>query len=105
MTYYSAKAATPTLVRERPTAYILKAGHEELAAKLQRQGVKGFKLTKETALSVEAYSVSSRIENEAYENKPNVDVQTIVKKKTVMFPKEATSFNISAAKQFIVSIA
>ena len=31
VTYYSAKKATPTLVRERPTAYLLKPGHEELA--------------------------------------------------------------------------
>lgn len=92
VTYYSAKEATPTLVRERPTAYLLKPGHEDVAAKLQGQGVKGFKLTKETVLSVEAYNVSSRIENEAYENKPNVDVQTIVKSKTVTFPKGSYVF-------------
>jgi hypothetical protein len=105
VTYYSAKAATPTLVRERPTAYLLKAGHEELAAKLQRQGVKGFKLTKETALSVEAYSVSSRIENEAYENKPNVDVQTIVKKKTVTFPKGSYVFLTSQPQNNLLSLS
>ncbi|MED4137523.1 M14 family metallopeptidase [Priestia megaterium] len=105
VTYYSAKAATPTLVRERPTAYILKAGHEELATKLQGQGVKGFKLTKETVLSVEAYSVSSRIENEAYENKPNVDVQTIVKKKTVTFPKGSYVFLTSQPQNNLLALS
>ncbi|MED3863318.1 M14 family metallopeptidase [Priestia megaterium] len=105
VTYYSAKKATPTLVRERPTAYILKPGHEELAEKLQGQGVKGFKLTKETALSVEAYNVSSRIENEAYENKPNVDVQTIVKQKTVTFPKGSYVFLTSQPQNNLLSLS
>jgi hypothetical protein len=105
VTYYSAKKATPTLVRERPTAYLLKPGHEELAEKLQGQGVKGFKLTKETALSVEAYNVSSRIENEAYENKPNVDVQTIVKQKTVTFPKGSYVFLTSQPQNNLLSLS
>ncbi|WP_393959474.1 M14 family metallopeptidase [Priestia megaterium] len=105
VTYYSAKKATPTLVRERPTAYILKPGHEDLAEKLQRQGVKGFKLTKETALSVEAYNVSSRIENEAYENKPNVDVQTIIKPKTVTFPKGSYVFLTSQPQNNLLSLS
>ncbi|MED3922910.1 M14 family metallopeptidase, partial [Priestia aryabhattai] len=105
VTYYSAKKATPTLVRERPTAYLLKPGHEELAEKLQGQGVKSFKLTKETALSVEAYNVSSRIENEGYENKPNVDVQTIVKSKTVTFPKGSYVFLTSQPQNNLLSLS
>ncbi len=106
VTYYSAKKATPTLVRERPTAYLLKPGHEDVSSKTAGTRRKGFKLTEETVLSVEAYNVSSRIENEAYENKPNVDVQTIVKSKNSNVSKRKLRlFNISAAKQFIVSIA
>src|SRR6478735_7560867 len=100
-----AKEEAPTLVRERPTAYLLKPGHEDVAAKLQGQGVKGFKLTKETVLSVEAYNVSSRIENEAYENKPNVDVQTIVKSKTVTFPKGSYVFLTSQPQNNLLSLS
>lgn len=105
VTYYSAKEATPSLVRERPTAYILKPGYEGLAAKLKGQGVKGFKLSKETALSVEAYNVSSRIENEAYENRPNIKVQTSLNQKTVSFPKESYVFLTSQPQNNLLSLS
>ncbi|MGB3892081.1 MAG: peptidase M14, partial [Priestia megaterium] len=50
-------------------------------------------------------SVSSRIENEAYENKPNVDVQTIVKKKTVTFPKGSYVFLTSQPQNNLLSLS
>lgn len=103
--YFSATEAKPTLTRERPTAYVLNPDQAEVAAKLQNQGLKGFKLPRKMKLSVEAYDVTSKENTEKYEGKQLVEVQTALEKKDVVFPKGTYVFLSAQPQNNLLSLS
>ncbi|MBD1380507.1 M14 family metallopeptidase [Metabacillus arenae] len=105
VTYFSATDAKPLLTRERPTAYLVKPGNEEVAAKLKKQGVKGFKLPKDLKLPAEAFTVTSRENTGEYEGKQLVEVQTELVKKEVVFPKGSYIFLTAQVQSNLLSLS
>lgn len=103
--YFSATEAKPTLTRERPTAYVLNPDQSEVAAKLQNQGLKGFKLPKQMKLSVEAYDVTSKEKTEKYEGKQLVEVKTELERKDVLFPKGTYVFLSAQPQNNLLSLS
>ncbi|WP_191565867.1 M14 family metallopeptidase [Metabacillus idriensis] len=103
--YFSATEAKPTLTRERPTAYVLNPDQSEVAAKLQNQGLKGFKLPKQMKLSVEAYDVTSKENTEKYEGKQLVEVKTELERKDVLFPKGTYVFLSAQPQNNLLSLS
>jgi hypothetical protein len=103
--YFSATEAKPTLTRERPTAYVLKPDQAQIAAKLENQGLKGYKLPKQLKLSVEAYDVTSKENTEKYEGRQLAEVQTVIEKKDVVFPKGTYVFLSAQPQNNLLSLS
>ncbi|KON88262.1 peptidase M14 [Sporosarcina globispora] len=103
--YLSATDAEPTLVRERPTAYLIKPGHEEIAEKLMDQGLKGFKLPKNVSLPAEAFTVTSKEDAGNYEGKELVEVETELSKKDITFPKGTYVFLTAQPQTNLLSLS
>ncbi|MFC7371093.1 M14 family metallocarboxypeptidase [Fictibacillus iocasae] len=100
--------AYPTLVRDRPTAYILPpgAGSDVAAKKLQILGVKVAKLSTAATLPVETYNVTSSTisttpESGHYTNKVTTDV---VKKKHA-FPAGSYVLEMSQSNANFIALA
>src|SRR5699024_7423594 len=75
--YRSSLDSVPTLVRERPTAYIMPASYEKVANKLQMHGVEVRKLRKPVTLEVESYKVTEQnIATDPYEEHYLNNVET-----------------------------
>ncbi|WP_370223310.1 M14 family metallocarboxypeptidase [Cytobacillus sp.] len=103
--YLSATDAEPTLVRDRPTAYLIKPGHEEIAEKLKDQGLKGFKLPKDVSLPAEAFTVTSKEGAGNYEGRDLVEVETELTKKNISFPKGTYVFLTAQPQTNLLSLS
>ncbi|MRX74080.1 peptidase M14 [Bacillus lacus] len=103
--YFSATEAEPTLVRERPTAYLLMPGNEGIAEKLKNQGLTGFKLPANVKLPAESFLVTAKENAGEYENRQLVDVETQVSKKTVTFPKGSYVFLTGQPQTNLLSLS
>ncbi|TYP97424.1 zinc carboxypeptidase [Tenacibaculum adriaticum] len=78
----------PKLTREKPAAYIIEAGHEDLIKKLHVLGVETYTLIKETEYNVDAYLVTAYDKNEKpYEKMNRQTLKTKLVNKTKRFPK------------------
>ncbi|WP_244297129.1 hypothetical protein [Brevibacillus antibioticus] len=64
----SSTDAYPVLERERSTAYLMPPGYHDIAAKLELLGVSIIKLSKETTIAVESYTILENKVNTIYEN-------------------------------------
>ncbi|MGE6753660.1 M14 family metallopeptidase [Rossellomorea sp. NPDC071047] len=103
--YFSATDAEPTLVRERPTAYVLMPGQEEIAEKLKNQGLKGFTLPKDVKLPAESFTVTKKDNIGEYEDRQLVDVETKVSKEKVTFPKGSYVFLTAQPQTNLLSLS
>ncbi|MFC0187252.1 M14 family metallopeptidase [Fictibacillus aquaticus] len=98
--------AYPTLERERPTAYILPPGHDDVARKLQILGVRVEKLSRAAVLPVESYNVTSSTisktpESGHYTNKVTTDVT----KKKQAFPAGSYVFHMAQPNANFIALA
>lgn len=103
--YLSATGAEPTLIRDTPTAYLIKPGHEEIAEKLMDQGLKGFRLPKNVSLPAEAFTVTSKEPAGNYEDRELVEVETEVTKKDITFPKGTYVFLTAQPQTNLLSLS
>ncbi len=87
VTYYSATDSIPTLTRERPTAYLIPAEHENIIDKLEHSGVKVFQLPRDVLLPVEAYTVTKKEDGGTYEGHELTNVETELSDRKVHFEK------------------
>lgn len=104
--WVSSTDAFPVLERERPTAYIMPPGYHDIAAKLQILGVNVKKLTKETTVPVESYTVTENKVNTTYENGHFTNkVETNVAEKTMTFPAGSYVFEMGQANANFIAMA
>ncbi|KAF0817754.1 hypothetical protein KIS4809_3272 [Bacillus sp. ZZV12-4809] len=103
--YLSATDAEPTLVRDRPTAYLIKPGHEDIAEKLKAQGIQGFKLPKNVKLPAEGFTVTSKEGAGKYEGRELVEVETELTKKDITFPKGSYVFLTAQPQTNLLSLS
>lgn len=103
--YLSATDAEPTLVRERPTAYLIMPGYEDVAEKLKAQGLKAFKLPKNVSLPAEAFTVTSKEGAGEYEGRNQAEVETGLTKKDVTFPKGSYVFLTAQPQTNLLSLS
>lgn len=98
--------AYPTLVRDRPTAYILPPEYKEIANKLQLLGVDVKKLKKPMKISVEGYKVRDiKVSPELESGHATRAVTTDITKKKRDFPKGSYVFDMAQADANFISLA
>ncbi|WP_257346937.1 M14 family metallopeptidase [Pseudalkalibacillus decolorationis] len=103
--YYSSLHSIPTLVRERPTAYIVPPEYEEVAEKLKIQGVEVKRLRKPVTLEVEGYTVTEQnIADEAYEGHYLNNVETEITTKKVHFPKGSYVYSMAQPQANLIAV-
>ncbi|NMH68009.1 peptidase M14 [Bacillus sp. RO3] len=103
--YFSSTDAEPTVVRERPTAYLLMPDQKEIAEKLKNQGLKGFTLPKDVSLPAESYTVTKKEDRGEYEDRQLVDVETKVSKGETTFPKGSYVFLTAQPQTNLLSLS
>lgn len=104
--YRSSLDSVPTLVRERPTAYIMSASYEKVANKLQMQGVEVRKLRKPVTLEVESYKVTEQnIATDPYEEHYLNNVETEITTEKVHFPKGSYVYSMAQPTANLISVA
>lgn len=104
--WVSSTDAYPILERERPTAYIMPPAYHDIAAKLQTLGVTVSKLSEETTVAVESYTVSENKVNTAYENGHFTNqVTTNVSEKTKTFPAGSYVFQMDQPNANFIALA
>ncbi|WP_061465520.1 M14 family metallopeptidase [Peribacillus simplex] len=99
-------AAYPTLVRDRPTAYILPSEYKDIAKKLQLLGVEVKKLKRPMKVAVENYRVKDlKVSAELESGHSTREVTTTVTSKTRVFPKGSYVFNMDQPDANFISLA
>ncbi|MGM9956733.1 MAG: M14 family metallocarboxypeptidase [Peribacillus sp.] len=94
--WFDSTDAYPTLVRNRPTAYILPSEYKEVAKKLERLGVQVNTLKKSITIPVESYKVTDlKVSDELENGHATKEVTTSVHTKKQSFPKGSYVFNMS----------
>ncbi|MEY8734958.1 M14 family metallopeptidase [Peribacillus frigoritolerans] len=98
--------AYPTLVRDRPTAYILPPEYKNIAKKLQLLGVEVKKLKKTMKVAVESFRVNDLIVSAEMESGHSTrEVTTNVTSKTRDFPKGSYVFDMAQPDANFISLA
>ncbi|MGE7603272.1 M14 family metallopeptidase [Peribacillus sp. NPDC097675] len=98
--------AYPTLVRNRPTAYILPAEYKDVAKKLERLGVQVNQLKKSVTVPVESYQVTDMKVSEELENgHATREVTTSVSTKQQSFSKGSYVFSMAQPDANFISLA
>ncbi|WP_057912069.1 M14 family metallocarboxypeptidase [Peribacillus muralis] len=98
--------AYATLVRNRPTAYILPAEYKEIAKKLQLLGVQVKTLKKPMRISVEGYKVKDvKISPELESGHSTRKVATDITAKKRDFPKGSYVFDMAQVNANFISLA
>ncbi|MBT2602751.1 peptidase [Bacillus sp. ISL-53] len=98
--------AYPTLVRDRPTAYILPPEYKNIAKKLQLLGVEVKRLKKPMKVAVESYRVNDLIVSAELESGHSTrEVTTNVTSKTRDFPKGSYVFDMAQPDANFISLA
>ena len=98
--------AYPTLVRNRPTAYILPAEYKEVAKKLERLGVQVNKLKRSVTVPVESYKVTDLKVSEELENgHATKEVKTSVSTKNQRFSKGSYVFSMAQPDANFIALA
>lgn len=98
--------AYPTLVRNRPTAYILPAEYKEVAKKLERLGVQVNRLKRTVTVPVESYKVTDLKVSEELENgHATKEVTTSVSTKKQSFAKGSYVFSMAQPDANFIALA
>lgn len=98
--------AYPTLVRDRPTAYILPPEYKNIAKKLQLLGVEVKKLKKPMKVAVESYKINDLIVSAELESGHSTrEVTTNVTSITRDFPKGSYVFDMAQPDANFISLA
>ncbi|MES9737455.1 M14 family metallopeptidase [Peribacillus frigoritolerans] len=98
--------AYPTLVRDRPTAYILPPEYKNIAMKLQLLGVEVKKFKKTMKVAVESFRVNDLIVSAELESGHSTrEVTTNVTSKTRDFPKGSYVFDMAQPDANFISLA
>ncbi|WP_285768300.1 M14 family metallocarboxypeptidase [Peribacillus sp. SI8-4] len=98
--------AYPTLVRNRPTAYILPPEYKNIAEKLQVLGVDVKKLKKPVKISAEGYKVKDvKVSKELESGHSTREVTTDITTKKRDFPKGSYVFDMAQADANFISLA
>ncbi|MFY0783597.1 M14 family metallocarboxypeptidase [Peribacillus simplex] len=98
--------AYPTLVRDRPTAYILPPEYKDIAKKLQVLGVEVKKLKKPMKVAVESYRVKDlKVSDELESGHSTREVTTTVTSKKQDFPKGSYVFDMAQPDANFISLA
>ncbi|MGE7761714.1 M14 family metallopeptidase [Peribacillus sp. NPDC097895] len=98
--------AYPTLVRDRPTAYILPPEYKDIAKKLQLLGVEVKKLKKSMKVSVESYRVKDlKVSTELESGHSTREVTTAVTSKMRDIPKGSYVFDMAQPDANFISLA
>jgi hypothetical protein len=98
--------AYPTLVRDRPTAYILPPEYKNIAKKLQLLGVEVKRLKSPMKVAVESYRVNDLIVSAELESGHSTrEVTTNVISKTRDFPKGSYVFDMAQPDANFISLA
>ncbi|WP_411739222.1 M14 family metallopeptidase [Peribacillus sp. S4] len=98
--------AYPTLVRDRPTAYILPPEYKNIAKKLQLLGVEVKRLKKPMKVAVESYRVNDLIVSAELESGHSTrEVTTNVTSKTRDFPKGSYVLDMAQPDANFISLA
>ncbi|MGE1100151.1 M14 family metallopeptidase [Peribacillus simplex] len=98
--------AFPTLVRDRPTAYILPPEYKNIAKKLQLLGVEVKKLKKPMKIVVESYLVKDlNVSAELESGHSTREVTTTVSSTTRDFPKGSYVFDMAQPDANFISLA
>ncbi|MFD6207154.1 M14 family metallopeptidase [Peribacillus sp. NPDC060253] len=98
--------AYPTLVRDRPTAYILPPEYKDIAKKLQLLGVEVKKLKKSMKVSVESYRVKDlKVSTELESGHSTREVTTAVTSKKRDIPKGSYVFDMAQPDANFISLA
>jgi hypothetical protein len=98
--------AYPTLVRDRPTAYILPPEYKNIAKKLQLLGVEVKKLKKPMKIAVESYRVKDlKVSAELEGGHSTREVTTTVTSTTRDFPKGSYVFDMAQPDANFIPLA
>ncbi|WP_144527585.1 M14 family metallocarboxypeptidase [Peribacillus simplex] len=98
--------AYPTLVRDRPTAYILPPEYKNIAKKLQLLGVEVKKLKKPMKIAVESYMVKDlKVSAELESGHSTREVTTTVTSTTRDFPKGSYVFDMAQPDANFIPLA
>ncbi|SIR28195.1 Zinc carboxypeptidase [Peribacillus simplex] len=98
--------AYPTLVRDRPTAYILQPEYKNIAKKLQLLGVEVKQLKKPMKIAVESYRVKDLKVSAVLESGHSTrEVTTTVTSTTQDFPKGSYVFDMAQPDANFISLA
>lgn len=98
--------AYPTLVRDRPTAYILPPEYKNIAKKLQLLGVEVKQLKKPMKIAVESYSVKDlNVSAELESGHSTREITTTVTSTTRDFPKGSYVFDMAQPDANFISLA
>ncbi|MEY8192582.1 M14 family metallocarboxypeptidase [Peribacillus simplex] len=98
--------AYPTLVRDRPTAYILPPEYKNIAKKLQLLGVEVKQLKKPMKIAVESYSVKDlNVSAELESGHSTREITTTVTSTTRDFPKGSYVFDMAQPDANFIPLA
>lgn len=104
--WVSSTDAYPVLERERPTAYLMPPGYHDVAAKLELLGVSVSKLSKETTIAVESYTILESKVNTIYENGHFTNQVTAnVTETTKTFPAGSYVFSMAQPNANFIALA
>ncbi|MFG0216727.1 M14 family metallocarboxypeptidase [Brevibacillus porteri] len=104
--WVSSTDAYPVLERERPTAYLMPPGYHDVAAKLELLGVSVSKLSKETTIAVESYTILENKVNPIYENGHFINQVTAnVTETTKTFPAGSYVFSMAQPNANFIALA
>lgn len=104
--WVSSTDAYPVLERERPTAYLIPPAYHEIAAKLEQLGVTVSKLSEETTVAVESYTILENKVNTIYENGHFTNhVTANVTETTKTFPAGSYVFSMAQPNANFIALA
>ncbi len=104
--YKSSEDSIPLLERERPRAYIMPPGNDEVVEKLQNLGVEVKQLIKPLNVDVESYTVSDQVKSSiAYEGHYRNWVKTEINEKKIHFPTGSYLFDMAQPRANLIALA
>lgn len=104
--WFDSTDAYPTLVRNRPTAYILPPEYKDVATKLELLGVQVKKLTRPVNVSVESYKVTdSKVSEELENGHTTKAVTTTVTAEKQKFSKGSYVFSMAQPDANFIALA